>query len=207
MRFIRRFLGSIYNSLFHIRDNGTNNIVRLTSKQKRGVHIYIWGNNNKVFFDKTCIIGNLVVFVWGDNNEIRFDEYAKIQSGRIDMYNGAILHVGSKSTFQQTRFVLLEKKCSIGADCLFSYNILVRNYDGHKIISTENSSVVNHPEKIEIGDHVWIGEDVTILKKSEICQGSIIGCKALVAGRVPENTIAAGVPAKVIRQNMSWIRH
>lgn len=205
--FTRRVLRSVYDRLFHVQDRGHNNTVQLTSKQKQGVHIYIFGNNNKVVFDKTCIIGRIVVFIWGDNNLIQFGRDAKIQSGRINLYKGATLEVGEKSTFQQTDFVLFEKKCRIGTDCLFSYNITVRNYDGHKIINTEDSIVTNSPGRVEIGDHVWVGEDVTILKNSEICQGSIIGCKALVSGFIPEYSIAAGIPAKVIRKNTSWIRH
>lgn len=50
-----------------------------------------------------------------------------------------------------------------------------------------------------IGSNVWIGEGVCIMPGVEIGDGCIIGANAVVTKSVPENTVAAGVPAKAIR--------
>jgi acetyltransferase-like isoleucine patch superfamily enzyme len=52
---------------------------------------------------------------------------------------------------------------------------------------------------IRIGDHVWIGTGAIILDGVTIGAGAIIGAGAVVTKDIPENAIAAGVPAKVIR--------
>lgn len=57
---------------------------------------------------------------------------------------------------------------------------------------------------IEIGPEVWVGHRATILKGSRIGRGAIIGFGSVVAGNVPEYTVAAGNPAKVIRRNVKW---
>ena len=51
---------------------------------------------------------------------------------------------------------------------------------------------------INIGNDVWLGANVTVLKGSNIGDGSVIGAKALVKGKIGENQIAVGIPAKEI---------
>jgi Acetyltransferase (isoleucine patch superfamily) len=50
-----------------------------------------------------------------------------------------------------------------------------------------------------IGKDCWIGAHVSILKGTIIHDGAIIGAGAVVKGEIPENAIAVGVPAKVIK--------
>lgn len=53
---------------------------------------------------------------------------------------------------------------------------------------------------IRIGDNVWLGDKVTVLPGVTIGQGSIIASNSVVTKDIPENSIAAGAPAKVVRQ-------
>ena len=55
-------------------------------------------------------------------------------------------------------------------------------------------------EKVIIGSDVWLAANVTVLKGSKISDGAVIGAKSLVKGEIPENAIAVGIPAKVIKQ-------
>ena len=57
-----------------------------------------------------------------------------------------------------------------------------------------------YPKPIKIGDNVWIGSNVTILQGITIGNGAIIGANAVVTHDVPENTVVAGVPAKIMRK-------
>ena len=51
-------------------------------------------------------------------------------------------------------------------------------------------------KKINIGDDVWIGAEVTILKGVKIGSGSIIATKTVVTKNVPEKSVMAGIPAR-----------
>jgi acetyltransferase-like isoleucine patch superfamily enzyme len=56
------------------------------------------------------------------------------------------------------------------------------------------------PAPIVIGKNVWIGSNVTILPGVTIGNNAIIAAGAVVTKDVPENVIAGGVPAKIIRR-------
>lgn len=52
--------------------------------------------------------------------------------------------------------------------------------------------------KIKVGNNVHIGSNATILPNVEIGDNCIIGCGAIVTKNIPSNSIAVGIPAKVI---------
>lgn len=56
------------------------------------------------------------------------------------------------------------------------------------------------PKPVKIGQNVWIGANVTILPGVTIGEGAIIAAGAVVNKNVEANTIAGGVPAKLIKQ-------
>jgi acetyltransferase-like isoleucine patch superfamily enzyme len=53
---------------------------------------------------------------------------------------------------------------------------------------------------IDIGDDCWIGNRVTILDGVTIGRGAVIGAGAVVTASIPPNSIAAGIPARVLRR-------
>lgn len=100
----------------------------------------------------------------------------------------------------------------IGDDVMCASNVVLRGNDGHSIFDVRTGMNINSTEeisknrKIVIGNHVWLGMHATILYNTEICDGSIIGTESLVKSRIPNNCIAAGIPARVIRKDIAWSR-
>jgi acetyltransferase-like isoleucine patch superfamily enzyme len=52
---------------------------------------------------------------------------------------------------------------------------------------------------IDVGDHVWLGAHVVVTDGSTIGRDAIIGAGAVVVGAIPDFAIAAGIPARVLR--------
>ena len=63
-----------------------------------------------------------------------------------------------------------------------------------------NKIVKNVSKEIIIEDDVFIGMHSLILKGAQIGKGSVIGAGSIVTGKIPANVIAAGQPAKVIKE-------
>jgi acetyltransferase-like isoleucine patch superfamily enzyme len=53
---------------------------------------------------------------------------------------------------------------------------------------------------ISIGDHAWIGTGAILLDGIRVGRGAVIGAGAVVTSDVPERTVVAGVPARVLRK-------
>lgn len=88
----------------------------------------------------------------------------------------------------------------IGAGFTCGRDVVIRSYDGHTIC--QEGYKISEP--IKIGKHVWIGQGATILKGVTIGDGAIIAAGAIVTKDVPAKTIVAGIPAKVVRENVNW---
>ena len=55
-------------------------------------------------------------------------------------------------------------------------------------------------KSVIIKDNVWLGEHVSVLPGVTIGENSIIGANSVVTKSIPANSIAVGIPAKVIKQ-------
>jgi acetyltransferase-like isoleucine patch superfamily enzyme len=93
------------------------------------------------------------------------------------------------------------EKIEIGEEVAIGENVSIRESDSHLILSKENYKMT---KAVSIGNHVWVGRNVTILKGVTIGDGAIIAACSVVTRDVPPNCLAAGVPAKVIKENISW---
>lgn len=86
---------------------------------------------------------------------------------------------------------------TIGNGVLIGHNVTLATLN-HDERSQSRQNI--YPKSIKIGDNVWIGSNATILGGVTIGNGAIIGANALVTHDVPENTIVAGIPAKILRE-------
>ena len=84
----------------------------------------------------------------------------------------------------------------IGDGVLIGHNVTLATLN-HNENPTKRQYI--YPKPIKIGNNVWIGSNSTILSGVTIGDGAIIGAGAVVTKDVPPNTVAAGVPAKIIR--------
>lgn len=80
----------------------------------------------------------------------------------------------------------------------------LRDTNGHQVISAGKASKVKNP--INIGDHVWVAADCTILPGSQISNGSVIAANSVVCGirMDQDDCLIAGVPARVKKTDVNW---
>ena len=71
---------------------------------------------------------------------------------------------------------------------------------GHPVHSDSRNSGYEYGIPVTVGDNVWIGGNTVILPGVTVGSNVVIGAGSVVSKDIPDNTIAAGNPCKVIRQ-------
>ena len=142
----------------------------------------------------------------GDNGEARLLGETVVLNVVGTVYGGGKLVWGKRSNAYGVRFFAHGgRTIQVSDDCLFSESIEIRTSDHHSIIDLATGKAINEAADVSIGRHVWIGPGVSINKGVSIGDGSIVGAKALVVSDIPDRQLWAGVPARVLRSNVSWV--
>lgn len=106
---------------------------------------------------------------------------------------GASIIIGCNCGFSGVSIVA-DDLVLIGNHVTVGANTIIGDRDDHSDIY--NST----PKPVQIDDNVWIGMNCIVLKGVHIGRGAIIGAGSVVTKDIPSNTIAAGVPCKVIKK-------
>lgn len=201
---ITHILKSVYHWFYNLRKiHGKNNIV---IGPVRNLHIH--GNNNKI----ECYshkIGSVKIFIYGDNHHLIIHKGVIYKKGTIwfEDSNNEII-IGNDTTLEDVNLAVAEHgtHLHIGKDCMFSSDIRVSTTDSHSVIDLNTGLRINPAKNIEIGDHVWIGTKVSINKAVTIGSNSIISSHSVVTHSILKNVLAGGIPAKIIKQSITWDR-
>ena len=86
--------------------------------------------------------------------------------------------------------VVINKDCIIGSNCTIEKGVVIGGRSGNPIVPI-------------IGDNVLIGCNAVVIGPVIISNGSQIGAGAVVVHDVPENSVAVGNPAKIIKTNIN----
>jgi acetyltransferase-like isoleucine patch superfamily enzyme len=114
---------------------------------------------------------------------------------------GAILRIG-RNTGISGGSICSAVSVHIGMNCLIGADVLIADTDFHPISGINRRHDSNWDEirsaEIHIGDNVFVGSRVTILKGVRVGDGAVIGAGAVVTRAVPSDSIVAGNPARVL---------
>ena len=145
------------------------------------------------------------------------------EDSRLEAYGNGQLDIGAEAIIGGAKIVARER-IEIGARFLSSWNVYIQDFDPHPVDPIERAAQVRamvanfrprlgasavgdcsvarplKSDPIIIGEDVWLGAQVTILKGVKIGSGSVVAAGAVVVkGEYPERALIAGNPAKVIK--------
>ena len=93
---------------------------------------------------------------------------------------------------------------SIGNDVYLTNNICFITHDGGTLLFRDKVPDLEITKPITIGDHVYIGVNVTIMPGVTIGNNVVVGACSVITKDVPDNCVVAGNPARVIRDIDSY---
>ncbi|WEA53651.1 acyltransferase [Weissella paramesenteroides] len=174
-----------------------------------GSSILFRGKNNILYIEDGANISGVVIKFLGDNSLVYIGKSKTSYAFQLNIFHDSVFYMGSGNSFSGKKpiFQLSERKnIFIGDDNMFSYGVSVRVADPHLIYSIESFERINPSKSVYIGDHVWLGQNVTIFKGNKIGSGSILGGESLITKNIPSNVSAGGNPVRVIKEGIFWLR-
>lgn len=140
---------------------------------------------------------------------------------RIDIISSAscnpVLNIGKNVQINDYVHIGVATGVTIGDNTLIASKVFISDHNHGNYKGNNQSDPMEKPisrilksANVTIGSNVWIGEFVSILPGVTIGDGVIIGAMSVVSKDIPSNTIAVGIPAKVIKKydviKKEWIK-
>ena len=176
----------IYQLVFaNIELNGGVRFVRLPS--------VFASNTCKIILEENVVLNSL-------NFGYHLNMYSKVKL-LADGKNSKII-IG-KNTRVHGSCIHAQGEIIIGENCLIAANCQIFDSNAHELSMNNPSNRINtidQPQKIEIGNNVWLGTGCIILPGTKISSGSVIAANSVVKGEVPANCLFGGNPAKLLKQ-------
>jgi acetyltransferase-like isoleucine patch superfamily enzyme len=140
---------------------------------------------------------------FGNKASVTFGKSISVGPGvNIIVKDTAVLMIGDGTYFTSDSHIEAVNSIEIGSNCAISWGVTIIDDNHHQLIpkSTNKSPA----KQVRIGNHVWIGCNVTILEGTQIGHNSIIAAGSVVKGVFPDHVLIAGNPARVVKQAVNW---
>jgi len=192
-RFTQRNLKVYKPSVYYVHPEAHLKIDRYLNFNRQ------WDNQRML---RNKMVGSLYLAKGATLEVEAFDVYA---GSRINVNAGAKLSLGSGYMNHECVIDCFDS-ISIGHHVVISERVVLRDSDNHTIKDLEaiSSDESAGTAPIVVGDHVWIGMNVIVLKGVTIGEGAVVAAGSVVNKDVQPHCLVAGVPAKVIKTNVSW---
>ena len=141
---------------------------------------------------------------------------------RVEAYGAGTIEIGRDSIIGEAR-IYARERVSLGERVVTSWNVFIQDFDPHPLDPAQRGRQMLRmtrgfrprygaakplPElpwafptaPVSIGNDVWLGANVTILKGARIGDGCVVATGSVVtAGEYPPRSVIAGVPARVVK--------
>ncbi len=108
--------------------------------------------------------------------------------------------IGDGNIFNNNLTIVANERIVVGDSCRFGDQVAIYDCDFHEINPASRNRSPGLAQPVVIGNNVWLGSRVIVLKGVTIGDNSVIGAMSLVTRALPANVIAGGVPARIIRK-------
>lgn len=191
IRIIYFFLGKINDFLSFESINRT--------KQKKFKQI----GSNCEFKGNCFVLGEKFISI---GNEFHAGTHLRIEA--ISNHNSQAFHpsieIGDNVSIEDFCHIGCIEKISIGSGTMIASRVYISDHSHGNISSADlDITPAKRPlfsKPINIGKNVWLGEGCCIMPGVSLGSNVIVGANAVVTHSFPDNSVIAGVPARIIKQ-------
>ena len=157
--------------------------------------------SKQVFSDGLVIIGKNVKLITEKNATITFGKNVIVKDNTtIYAKKNANIIMGNNTSTGHHTEISANQLITIGDDVIMgAHTYITDSNHGYSLKGIPFRKQPMEVDKVLIGNNVWLGRNVMLLKGSDLSNDTIVAAGAVVTKRFSGNVILGGVPAKVIK--------
>jgi len=150
--------------------------------------------------DGLCFVGSGVKLEIGPGATLALGRWSWIGHGtKIRVHEGRV-SIGAKTVLGQECTISGYQRIDLGRECIVADRVMMIDFD-HGVVEVERPIRRQgiYKRDVRVGHNVWIGYGACVLRGVSIGNNCVIGTSAVVTASLPDNAVATGIPARVIR--------
>jgi acetyltransferase-like isoleucine patch superfamily enzyme len=137
----------------------------------------------------------------GKDAVLRLGRWSWLGHGcKIRVHEGEV-EIGAKTVIGQECTISAFQHVSVGRECIVADRVMLIDFD-HGVVETDRPIREQgiYKRDVRVGHNVWVGYGACFLRGVTVGDNCVIGTSTVVTKDLPDNAVAAGVPARVLRE-------
>ncbi|MCH9837986.1 acyltransferase [bacterium] len=167
---------------------------------RRGRRFGYLGRNSVICFPPNTLFNEQYIHI---GESTLFGPQATLSAGMVpgqDMVTDPVITVGDRCLFGKGSGIVGHLEIRVGNDVWTGHHVYITDQNhGYEDLNLPISRQVMPERPVSIGDGTWLGHGTVVLPGVNIGHHVVVGANSVVTRDLPDNCVAAGVPARVIK--------
>jgi acetyltransferase-like isoleucine patch superfamily enzyme len=168
---------------------------------QRGKRFGRFGANSVICFPPNALFNEQYIHI---GSGTLFGPQVTLSAGMVpgqEMITDPVISVGDRCLIGKGSGIVGHLQITIGDDVWTGHHVYITDQNhGYDNLDLPISQQVMPERPVVIGDGSWLGHGTVVLPGATIGRHVVVGANSVVTGNLPDSCVAAGVPAKVIKQ-------
>jgi len=168
---------------------------------EKGKRFAKFGERSVICFPATTIFNEQYIEIGSDT---MIGEHVALSAGMIpgqQCLTNPVVRIGDRCLIGRGSGIVGHFSIDIGNDVWTGHHVYITDQNhGYEDIAKPISQQSQSERAVKIGDGSWLGHGAVVLPGSQIGRHVVIGANSVVTGIIPDNCVAVGSPARVIKR-------
>ena len=168
---------------------------------RRGKRFGRFGRNSVICFPPNTLFNEQFIHI---GTGTLFGPQITLSAGMVpgqQMVTDPVISVGDRCLFGKGSGIVGHLEIRVGHDVWTGHHVYITDQNhGYDDLDLPISQQVMPERPVSIGDGSWLGHGSVVLPGARIGKHVVVAANSVVTGVLPDNCVAAGVPARVIKQ-------
>lgn len=168
---------------------------------RRGRRFGRFGPDSVICFPPNAIFNERYVHI---GSGTLFGPQITLSAGMVPgqrMISDPVISVGDRCLIGKGSGIVGHLGITVGNDVWTGHHVYITDQNhGYGDLTLPISRQVMPERAVSIGDGSWLGHGTVVLPGASIGRHVVVGANSVVTGEIPDNCVAAGAPARVIRR-------